>query len=127
MNPELNYAWEIATFRELLMETLSIDELMFYLKVRNVLLKGDSLRNKGCFMEIYQIDYIDALLVIHDVVKDFDYRKRLEEYIKKSVEYNKQKQLIDAHFILRLLLEFYQYKKQSNFSIITKSFSKYTK
>ena len=57
---------------------------MFYLKARFILLKGDSLNGSGAFTEIIYVNILDALFLIHLVITDFDYRKKLEEYIKKS-------------------------------------------
>jgi hypothetical protein len=73
------------------------------------------------------VNYLDALLLIQEVVADFDYRKKLEEYIKRSVEFQRKKQLIDAHFILRLLLEYYQYHKSKVFATLSKTFINFTR
>lgn len=70
---------------------------------------------------------MDALYLVQQVVSDFDYRKKLEDYIKRSVEFQRRKQLVDAHFILRLLLEFYQFKKAKIFDVLSKTFSIYTR
>lgn len=43
MSSQLNGYWEVITFREFLMETLTIDELLFYLKARYKLMNGDCL------------------------------------------------------------------------------------
>lgn len=50
MNSQLNGNWEVITFREFLLETLTTDELAFYLKARFKLLKGDSLVGAGAFL-----------------------------------------------------------------------------
>jgi hypothetical protein len=49
-----------------------------------MLLKGDSLNGSGTFTEIIYVNILDALFLIQLVISDFDYRKKLEEYIKKS-------------------------------------------
>jgi hypothetical protein len=59
------------------METLTNDELLFYLKARYRLMNGDCLEGSGTFVEVYQVNYIDALQLIQEVVGDFDYRKKL--------------------------------------------------
>ena len=100
---------------------------MFYLKARNILFKGEGLKGSGAFTEIIYVNILDALFLIQLVVTDFDYRKKLEEYIKRSAEYLRKKQLIDAHFILRLLIEYYQYKKAQNFSLLSKTFYTYAR
>lgn len=82
---------------------------------------------KGAFVEIFEVNYVDALFLIQQLVSDFDYRKRLEEYLKKIAEHQRRKHLIDAHFVLRLLLEYYQYKKTETFTQIAKTFSSYLK
>lgn len=51
----------------------------------------------------------------------------MEEYIKKMVEGQRKNHLVDAHFVLRLLLEYYQYKKSELFSQLSKTFSPYLK
>jgi len=60
-------------------------------------------------------------------VSDFNYRKKLEEYLKRNCEQHRKNQLIDGHYILRLLLEYYQYKKGEAFGQLTKAFAKYAK
>jgi hypothetical protein len=78
-------------------------------------------------VEVYHVNYMDALQLIQDVVGDFDYRKKLEDYIKRSVEFQRKKQIIDAHFVLRLLLEYYQYSKSKAFATLSKTFFNYTR
>jgi len=60
-------------------------------------------------------------------VADFEYRKKLEEYVKRTVDFQRRKQLVDGHFILRLLLEYYQYKKAKIFAMLTKTFVGFTR
>jgi hypothetical protein len=43
MSSQLNGYWEVIIFREFLMETLTTDELLFYLKARYRLMSGDCL------------------------------------------------------------------------------------
>lgn len=50
MSNQLNGNWEAITFREFLLETLTVDELAFYLKARFKLMKGDSLIGSGAFL-----------------------------------------------------------------------------
>lgn len=64
---------------------------------------------------------------MQQVVSDLDYRKKLEKYIKNSADFKTKKHLIDAHFILRLLLEFYQFKKKEIFDLLAKAFSTHTR
>jgi hypothetical protein len=85
-------------------------------------MKGDTLKGSGAFTEIIYVSVFDALFLIQLVVSDFDYRKKLEEYIKRSSEFLRKKQLIDIHFILRLLIEYYQYKKAKNFAFLANTF-----
>jgi hypothetical protein len=67
-------------------------------------MKGDGMDGQGTYMEVCYVNYIDALYLVQKVVSDFDYRKKLEDFLKKSVDFQRKKQLIDVHFILRLLL-----------------------
>lgn len=43
------------------------------------------------------------------------------------MEFQRKKQLIDAHFILRLLLEYYQYHKSKVFATLSKTFINFTR
>jgi hypothetical protein len=74
-------------------------------------MKGDSMANNGAYMETYYVNYLEALFIIQEVVVDFGYRKKLEEYLKRNCEQHRKNQMIDGHYILRLLLEYYQFKK----------------
>ena len=47
---------------------------------------------------------MECLIFVGEVVVDLDYRKKLEEYLRRSMEILKKKQLIDVNFVLRLLL-----------------------
>lgn len=64
MSNHLNGNWEVITFRELLLETLTVDELAFYLRARFRLLRGDCLSGRGAFEEVCCINYVEALVVI---------------------------------------------------------------
>jgi hypothetical protein len=64
---------------------------------------------------------------MQQLVVDFDYRKKLEEFLKRAVEFQRRKQLVDAHFILRLLLEYYQFRKNRIFAQLTKTFQSYSR
>ena len=41
----MNSNWQIITFRELLMDTLTQDEVYFYLMTRNYIFQGDLMTN----------------------------------------------------------------------------------
>jgi hypothetical protein len=47
-------------------------------------MKGDGVSEAGAFMDVYYVSYLEALLLIQEVVVDFSYRKKLEEYLKRS-------------------------------------------
>ena len=84
MSPLLNNNWEVIAFREFLLESTTPDELIFYLKARSKLLQGDALSNCGSYTEVYYVNYMDALLLIQEVVSDFGYKRKLEEFLKRS-------------------------------------------
>lgn len=67
----------------------------------------------SCFEEIYYIDSTKAMQVVHHFVKESDaeYLKILEEFVKRGLVYFRKKSFIDMHYLLRILLEYYQYKK----------------
>ena len=44
-------------------------------------------------------------------IPDINYRKKIEDYIKRFIVYIRKRAVIDAHFILRIFLELYQSKK----------------
>ena len=75
------------------------------------MLEGDGASGCGAYTDIYYVKYMDALMLVQEVVADFGYRKKLEEYLKKNCEVHRKNHLVDAYFILRILLEYYQHKK----------------
>ena len=64
MSPYLNHNWEVIAFREFLMGSLTRDELLFYLKVRFKLMKGNGIENEGAYMETYNVSYVDGLMLV---------------------------------------------------------------
>jgi hypothetical protein len=94
------------------MDTLTQDETYFYLMARNYIFEGDLMSNlNGAYHETYYVNVVDALGLIQKFVADINYRKKLEDYVKKFVVYIRKRPLIDVHFLLRILLEYYQAKK----------------
>ena len=62
----------------MLLETLSVDESLFYLKVRYKVFKGDGVYGRGGYDSIRYIGFVDALMIMQQIVTDFTYRKKLE-------------------------------------------------
>lgn len=115
MSEKLNYCWEVITFREFLLETFQLDELLFYLNARHFLLGGDMTENLSyCFEEIYYIDYNRALVGINKIIRDneADTKKVFDEFLKRSTIYIRKKGYVDIHYLLRILLEYYQGLKE---------------
>ena len=103
------------TFREFLFETLGTDELYFYLGLRNLLLGGDITQFIDfAFEEIYYIEYAKAFDILTKFIRaqDSEYKKVIEEFLKRSSTYVRKKIYIDMHFVLRIMLEYYQGVKQ---------------
>ena len=124
MDERLNPNWEAITFREMLLETLTKDEMLFYLKCRFALFRGDASSGGHYFSQIYWVSLNDALGVVESVVADLDYRKKMEDYLKRSMDISLQKKnVIDGHFVLRLLLEYYHFRKSRLISALSKTFS----
>ena len=52
--------------------------MLFYLKCRFALMKGDSSNGGYYYSQIYYTTLFDALMLVESVVSDLDYRKKLE-------------------------------------------------
>lgn len=66
------------------------------------------------FEEMYYIEYEKGHELIEKFIheKDNDYRKNLEEFFRRSAVYVRKKCYLDIHYILRLMVEYYQFCKK---------------
>ncbi len=49
--------------------------------------------------------------MLQKFIADGNFRKKVEEYMRRFIIYVRKRPLIDVHFVLRILLEYYQSKK----------------
>jgi len=63
------------------------------------------------YQELSYISIAEVLILLQKFITDVNYRKKIEEYIKRYIVYVRKRPLIDVHFVLRILLEYYQSKK----------------
>ena len=79
------------------------------------LLDGDISQNLDyAFEEIYYVDLAKAYSLTTKCMReqDYEYKKIIEEFLKRSVVYIRKKAYIDLHYLLRVALEYYQSIKQ---------------
>ncbi|KAL4439583.1 hypothetical protein ABPG74_003985 [Tetrahymena malaccensis] len=124
-NHLLSKLWEFVTFREILNEELSKEELYFYLFCRNQIFKGPQLESTASTFEI--INYIkieEAEILIRSILTKFDQSttEYLISQIKNKAVLKSKKQLIDAHLVLRLLLEYFRTERQQRYKLIKQLF-----
>ena len=116
--------WDAITFREFLSETLAQDELVFYLHIRFLLFRGPQLRSQGATFEFIQyINYSKVEALINHVLKGMfepEHIRVIKEKLKDKVRTKNNRLLIDAAFVLRVLLESYRKIKHMKFDFIRK-------
>lgn len=106
--------WEISTFREFLLEELTIDELSFFLHCRFLLFEGPQLSQPlGRVKHLHYVSLLKAREVVDTVMSKLpdkllgDVRALLSEHTR-----NKHDELqIESSLVLRVLLEYYRKEK----------------
>ncbi|EAS03241.2 hypothetical protein TTHERM_00535770 (macronuclear) [Tetrahymena thermophila SB210] len=124
-NHLLSKLWEFVTFREILNEDLSKEELYFYLFCRNQIFKGPQLESLSSTFEIINYIQIDeAIILIRSVLTKFDQStvEYLISQIKNKSVLKGKKQLVDAQLVLRLLLEYFRTERQQRYKLIKQLF-----
>lgn len=117
--------WEINTFKEFLMEELSIDELSFYLHCRFLLFEGPQLAiTLGRFKHLHYVTLKKAKEVVDLVMSKLpekllgDVRSLLSEHTRR-----KDNELqIESSLVLRVMLEYYRKEKQVKYKAIKQLF-----
>jgi hypothetical protein len=73
MNIKLDQSWEIITFREFIMEQLSLEDLYFYLMCQNLLFKKAGITKEIQYLGEFCIlvEYSAAKSVLDIVLSDF--------------------------------------------------------
>ncbi|KAL4492002.1 hypothetical protein ABPG72_008423 [Tetrahymena utriculariae] len=120
-NHLLSKLWEFVTFREILNEELSKEELYFYLFCRNQIFQGPQLESTSSTFEIINYIQIDeAEILIRSILTKFNQNtvEYLISQIKNKTVLKAKKQLIDAHLVLRLLLEYFRTERQQRYKLI---------
>ena len=119
-HPLMDKHWESITFREMLDERASNDEIYFYLFCRNMLFKGPQLNHHQagfCFNHFVEYNKVETLINI--VFNNFDnanvhyLKKKLEE--KKKIKKNETLEIINSGFVLRIFLEYYRIERKQKF------------
>lgn len=121
--------WDFLTFKEFLTESLSNDELYFYLHFRNLIFEGPQLNYQSSTFEV--VSYVSyenvkrLILVQFESKVEFgeDLQKLLEKLDKHVVRKNK-KELIDGYFALRLILQFYIQEKKVFLDKLRRAFAR---
>eukprot|EP01022_Parablepharisma_sp_SALTPOND_P019945 TRINITY_DN3506_c0_g1_i1.p2 TRINITY_DN3506_c0_g1~~TRINITY_DN3506_c0_g1_i1.p2 ORF type:complete len:668 (+),score=102.56 TRINITY_DN3506_c0_g1_i1:5933-7936(+) len=111
--------WEIAIFKDFLEETLSLDELAFFLHCRFLMFKGPQLVIPTAG---FCVTHFVAKDRVNDTIDRVLYKYRTEErkdLKRKLIEFNKQTykdpNAFDYAMVLRILLELYRKEKKESF------------
>ena len=118
--------WEISTFRELLLEELTTDELSFYLHCRFLLFDGPQLALVlGRMKPLHYVSLVKARDVVDVVMAKLpekvlgDVKAMLSEHTR-----NKHDELqIEASLVLRVMLEYYRKEKVTKYKGLKQLFS----
>ncbi len=111
--------WEIAIFKDFLEETLSLDELAFFLHCRFIMFKGPQLAIPAAG---FCVTHFVTKERVYDTIDRVLYKHRSEErkeLKRKLVDFNKQTyrdpNVFDYAMVLRILLELYRKEKKESF------------
>lgn len=118
--------WEISTFREFILEELTIDELSFFLHCRFLLFEGPQLAQPlGRVKHLHYISLQKAREVVDTIMNKLpdkqlgDIRALLSEHTR-----NKHAELqIESSLVLRVLLEYYRKEKLAKYKGLKQLFT----
>jgi hypothetical protein len=125
MNYKVGQNWEIISFREFLLEEMSLEELYFYLQCQNILFRrcGITLEQQYVGDFIILVDFAVAKSVVSVILSEFD-SWNINYFLGKLGErmiIRNNRQMIDSGFCLRCLLEFYKLERVNRFRFIENS------
>lgn len=118
--------WEISTFREFLLEELTVDELSFFLHCRFLLFEGPQLSTTlGRVKHLHYVSLLKAREVVDTIMSKLpdkllgDIRALLSEHTR-----NKHDELqIESSLVLRVLLEYYRKEKIAKYKGLKQLFA----
>lgn len=124
MNFKLDQTWEVVTFREFLLEKLSLEELYFYLMCQNVLYRRAAITlEKQYFGELtIMVELGIARSVMYTIMSEFD-STNIEYFLGRLSEravLRSGKQVIESGFLLRCLLECYKIERLNRYKFISR-------
>ena len=124
-NPKLNKIWDVMTFRELIEEKCSIDELHFFLMCRSMLFGGPQLYHSGStFVAAPLLLFEKVDKFVEHVLKHFEtenvaaIRLKLQERATKRGK----NMMIDSGLVLRVLLECYKTERKVRYLMLLRLF-----
>ncbi|CAD8184397.1 unnamed protein product [Paramecium octaurelia] len=127
-NPVLEKNWECVSFQEFLNDFSSHDEIYFFLYARNLLFRGPQCQNHQAFYEphhyipLLQADFVVTHLFSQYEVSTIQQVKRvLKERAVRKIQ-NKNIYIIEAAFVLRILLEFYRVERRNRYKMFKIAF-----
>ena len=118
-------AWEMWTFREFLMENMDLDALAFFLHCRQLLFQGPQLQtNHGKYAVVHYVPISHAHSLIDTLMAKLPYLDK-NNIKAKLVEKSRSKDgamHIDASYVLRLFLVYYEREKRNKYKQIEELF-----
>ncbi|CAD8127387.1 unnamed protein product [Paramecium sonneborni] len=127
-NPVFEKNWECITFQEFLNDFTSQDEMYFYLYARNLLFRGPECSHSTAFYEphhyipLLQAEFVATHLLSQYETATLQQVKKVfrEKAVNKTI--TKNLFIVDASFVLRILLEFYRVERRNRYKMFKIAF-----
>ena len=123
--------WEFQTFKDLLCEVNSIDEVFFYLHFRNLVFEGPQMAYKSAtfevtsFVSFEKIKHLMSVQFRHEDIVSNDLDSFIKDLESRTVLKGKIV-CIDAYFALRMCLQYYIQEKKIYLTKLRVAFSRYS-
>lgn len=125
-NPVTNRSWECVTFKEFLHDYCSQDEQYFYLYCRNLLFRGPQTNNSRASFEAVQYLPVNHVEFIVDHLLQSVESHTLHQVKRvirdKALEKARELLIVDAGFVLRILLELYREERKDRYLMLKNMF-----
>lgn len=111
LNPKFSRINECITFSEFLFEQGSLDELYYYLHIRFLLFQGNvSNQSRYSFETIMYVKLKHAERITELVMHKYDPNNLIQAKatLREQSVVKAKRELIDGHYVLRILLELYR-------------------
>ena len=129
MNVKLDQSWEIITFRQFLLEQLSLEEMYFYLLCQMLLYSRGGITTEIQFLGDFCIlvEYSAAKAVLDVTLNDFESWNIsfLTSKLRERLIMKRGKEFIESGFFLRCLIEYYRIERSNRYRYISKLCSEF--